>query len=398
MRIFLSYASQDRAIAESIYLALREQGHDVFFDRAALPAGEEYHSRIREAIERAELFVFLLSPDAIDGGSYTLTELAIAQKTWDSPGGRVLPVMLRHVELDAVPAYLKAVTLLETDGNLVAAVGDAVRRIASERRRAVLRTAGIVAIAVAVIVGALTFYWNHRAPGQQVTGKDGARAMLVPAGPFTMGDDENSPLREVYVDAFYIDEKEITVARYAKFLQASGAVNPPDEWDQAKLDQDGELPVVGIGWRDAEAYCRWSGKRLPTESEWEKAARGTDRRIYPWGNDEPTAARANFGKSGDSAYRGGLSITGSHDSGKSPYGVQDLAGNVSEWIADWYAESFPHSDVRNPKGPENGTGKVIRGGGWYDPAVRIKSTKRYFASPEHRSDDIGFRCARDAGG
>jgi formylglycine-generating enzyme required for sulfatase activity len=96
-----------------------------------------------------------------------------------------------------------------------------------------------------------------------------------------------------------------------------------------------------------------------------------------------------------SPYKGGLAAVGSYAAGKSPYGVHDLAGNVSEWVADWYSESFPQSDVRNPKGPENGTGKVIRGGGWYDPAVRIKSTKRWFANPGNRSDDIGFRCALD---
>jgi formylglycine-generating enzyme required for sulfatase activity len=94
-------------------------------------------------------------------------------------------------------------------------------------------------------------------------------------------------------------------------------------------------------------------------------------------------------------YKGGLAAVGSHEAGKSPYGLHDLAGNVSEWVADWYAEGFTRNDVRNPKGPASGTVKVIRGGGWYDPADRIKSTKRYFASADNLADDIGFRCARD---
>lgn len=124
MRVFLSYAFQDRALAEPIYLALRAQRHNVFFDRADLPPGEEYNVRIRRAIGRSHLFVFLVSPDSLDAGSYTLTELGIAQKIWDHPGGRLLPVVLRPVGLDLLPPYLKSVTLLEPEGNVTATVAD----------------------------------------------------------------------------------------------------------------------------------------------------------------------------------------------------------------------------------------------------------------------------------
>jgi formylglycine-generating enzyme required for sulfatase activity len=395
MRIFLSYSAKNRALVEPIYLALRAQRRKVFFDRTDLPPGEEYDTRIRQAIEGSHLFVFLVSPESLEPGSYTLTELDIAQKTWEHPAGKVLPVVLRPIGLDRLPPYLKSVTILEPEGNVPAAVTDAVHRIALARRRAVLKKFAI-GLGAAIIVGASAyFYVENRQPSREMIGKDGAPAMLVPAGNFAMGDDEEAPLREIYTDPFYIDKYEVTTKRYAKFLQATGSVRPPDYWEDARIDSSSELPVVGVDWHDAEAYCRWAGKRLPTEAEWEKAARGTDGRLYPWGNDEPTPARANFAKSAPRPYKGGLAAVGSHAPGKSPYDVQDIAGNASEWVADWYAEAFTRGDVRNPKGPESGTGKVIRGGGWQDPAQRLKSTKRFYASPSNRADDIGFRCAQD---
>jgi len=290
MRVFLSYAAQDRNLAEAVSLALRAQGHTVFFDRTDLPPGEEYDLRIRRGIEKSQLFVFLLSPDSVDAGSYTLTELGIAQRVWQHPTGKVLPIVIRPVPLELIPAYLKSVTLLEPEGNLPATIADAVHRIALARRRRFLKTM-TVGLVIATILGiGGTIYWVT--PAREATGKDGAPAVVIPAGNFTMGDDEVSPLREIYLDAFYIDKYEITVSRYAKFLKTTGGVKPPDHWQEAGLESAGELPVVGVDWHDADAYCRWAGKRLPTEAEWEKAARGADGRSYPWGNDAPNSARA----------------------------------------------------------------------------------------------------------
>jgi formylglycine-generating enzyme required for sulfatase activity len=391
MKIFLSYASQDREQAKSIYLPLRDQGHKVFFDRADLPPGEEYHNRIREAVERSHLFLILISAHAIDDGSYTLTELAIAEKA----GIRLLPVMLSKPDVARLPASIKGVTFFESDGNLPGAVAAEVHRIEGDlwrqRRKYVM-----AALAVVAAVSVAVFYAMEMRSRTETAGNDGAPAVLIPAGAFVMGDDEESPRREIFIDAFYMDKYEITVARYAKFLEATGNVRPPEEWDTVDAKRDAELPVVGVDWRDASNYCLWAGKRLPTEAEWEKAARGADERKYPWGNDAPTPEYARFGKPYQNpVYKDGVAGVGTHPKGKSSFGVYDLSGNVWEWVADWYAEGFPRGDVRNPKGAESGTGRVMRGGGWYDPPARLTTTKRMHANPLNRADDIGFRCARD---
>ena len=228
MRVFLSYSSEDRKLVEPIYLSLRAQGHSVFFDRADLPPGEEYDARIREAIEKSQLFVFMLSPDSLKSGSYTLTELSIAQKTWEYPGGRLLPVVLRPTGLDQVSAYLKAITLLQPEGNVAASVADAVHRIAVARRRTVLKTLAKGLFVASVVCAGAYVYWVKRPANLETAGKDGAPAVVIPAGNFIMGDDEESPLREIYVDGFYIDKYEVTVSRYAKFLKTTGEVKPPD--------------------------------------------------------------------------------------------------------------------------------------------------------------------------
>ena len=391
MKIFLSYASQDREPAKSVYLALREQRHTVFFDRADLPAGEEYHNRIRSAVEDSDLFIFLISANAVDAGSYTLTELDIAEKS----GVKLLPVALGKVDLETLPALLRGVTFLQTDGNLPAAVAAEVHRIAGERRRKWLKYLAAALLAAGVIIGGV-FYGLRGRESMERIGKDGAPSVLIPAGAFVAGDDENSPRRELFVDAFYLDRYEVTVGRYASFLKATGNVRPPEEWQTVDIKNGADLPVVGVDWQDANGYCQWAGRRLPTEAEWERAARGTDERKYPWGNEPPTSEHARFAqKYGNAVYKDGVARVGSHPKGASPFGIQDMSGNAWEWVADWFSESFPAADRRNPKGPSSGTGKLLRGGGWYDQADRLVSTKRMHANPEQRDNSIGFRCAAD---
>jgi len=391
MRIFLSYASPDREQAQSIYLALRDQGHRVFFDRADLPAGDEYHNRIREAIEDCQLFIFLVTPQALDAESYTLSELEIADKS----RRKLLPVALADIDFSKLPPSLKAVTVLRPDGNIAASVAAAVHRIATSLKRKWLKRAAAVS-GLLVLGAAAIFYGIDARDGVESVGKDGAPAVLIPAGKFVMGDDENSPRREMFLDAFYMDRYEITVARYGNFLKATGKLNEPDDFPESDLKKFGDFPVVGVNWHGANNYCRWAGKRLPTEAEWEKAARGEDGRNYPWGLDEPTSAHARFGVSSRKpVYPDGVSRVGTHPRGMGPFGMYDLAGNAWEWVADWYSTSFPRGESQNPKGPDSGTAKVIRGGGWMDPADRITATKRMYLNPNESMEDTGFRCARD---
>ena len=236
------------------------------------------------------------------------------------------------------------------------------------------------------------------------TGKDGAPMVLVPAGPFIMGSGDKDthvnerPEHEVSLKDYYIDQFEVTVERYHRFMNQKKRL-APKYWEQVELRRDAQKPVVGIDWQDAKTYCQWAGKRLPTEAEWEKAARGTDRRMYPWGNDAPNSSTANFGKNrSDSIYADRLKNVGSYERGKSPYGAYDMAGNANEWVQDWYGRTYYQNSPReNPSGPMSGEFKVLRGGSlvWGDWFSR--TTYRYAVLPRFRDTNYdGVRCAQEA--
>jgi formylglycine-generating enzyme required for sulfatase activity len=221
---------------------------------------------------------------------------------------------------------------------------------------------------------------------------------MVPAGEFSMGsssgDADEGPVRRVYVDTFSMDVYQVSVRQYARFLDITHHEVPPD-WTIMNRPMNQDRPVSNVDWVDADMYCKWAGKRLPTEAEWEKAARGTDGRVYPWGNEPPTKFHANSGKEIWSNHTALLPV-GMLEEGKSPYGIYDMAGNVWEWVNDWYdPDYYKTGPSKNPTGPPKGDHKVIRGGSWGSSGLTdLRSSDRETHLPSFRGLGTGFRCAK----
>ena len=220
----------------------------------------------------------------------------------------------------------------------------------------------------------------------------------VPAGEFMMGsrtgDADEQPVHRVYVETFFMDKYQVSVGQYAKFLESTSQDSPP-EWSVMNKARHQNRPVVNVDWADAIAYCTWAGKRLATEAEWEKAARGTDGRTYPWGNELPKGVHANMKKEKWSDHYV-LSPVGMYEEGKSPYGIYDMAGNVWEWVSDWYdPDYYASSPSKNPTGPLKGQSKVIRGGSWGSSPKDLRSADRESHLPSARGMGTGFRCAKN---
>lgn len=226
--------------------------------------------------------------------------------------------------------------------------------------------------------------------------------VLVPAGSFVRGTNrggfDEQPERSIFLDAFRIDRYEVTNHQYGQFVAATGhrKSGPPSRYAKNMVRMRGpNQPVVYVSWDDANAYCRWRGKRLPTEAEWEKAMRGIDGRLWPWGNVEQPGA-ANWARVND-----GYEVTasaGTFRNDRSPFGVMDGAGNVIEWVDDWYQETYYRDSAeRDPQGPENGLYKVLRGAGYTSTGSDLRITSRSKMIADFRDETVGFRCAVSEG-
>jgi len=233
-----------------------------------------------------------------------------------------------------------------------------------------------------------------------VLGKDGATLLYIPEGEYSMGSDnhetDEAPFHTIFLDAFWIDKTEVTVRMYALCVNAGVCKEPtnkksfshPDYYGNVEFDN---YPVIYVDWDMAKTYCEWVDRRLPTEAEWEKAARGSAANDYPWGNTAPNADLLNFSRN-----VGDVTNVGKYLDGKSAYGVLDMAGNVWEWVNDRYADTYyQDSDSMNPMGPDSDRYpyRVLRGSSWTDGSNIVRSSNRFKNYPYASNYDIGFRCA-----
>ncbi|TFH65248.1 MAG: formylglycine-generating enzyme family protein [Gemmatimonadales bacterium] len=266
----------------------------------------------------------------------------------------------------------------------------------------------------------------------RVSETDGMALVFVPGGDFTMGSDGGSyanerPAHTVFLESYWIDQTEVTNAMFEAFVTQTGYQTDAEsagfsrgydtdtgksaqvqdaDWEHP-LGPDSSLsgladhPVVHVSWNDARAYCEWAGRRLLTEAEWEKAARGTDGRTFPWGNDfdgtRLNSADVNLGAGrGSSSFDDGFQLSspvGSYPRGASPYGAMDMVGNVWEWVSDWVDEAYYQSSPSaNPGGPASGEHRIVRGGSWHDPQDGNRAAYRGWATPEDTDITLGFRC------
>lgn len=261
---------------------------------------------------------------------------------------------------------------------------------------------------ILLLLFTLTFYIE----GDSETKEN--QMLLVSAGTFTMGSGNRAiderPVHKVYLDAFYISKYEVTNAEYYEFWQnlqkknGKSADGKPQhtpenfthiphigDWPE-RAKNFPNYPVVGVSWHDAKAYAEWKDMRLPTEAEWEKAARGYSNNLWPWGN--ALKPNANTAEDND-GFDNRLAPVGSYPQGKSYFGAMDMAGNVWEWTADWYSDVYYfHSPKQNPTGPTEGSWRVVRGGSWIDKLTRCGTTFRFYLYPTLKTSFVGFRLAK----
>ncbi|MEN8154599.1 MAG: formylglycine-generating enzyme family protein [Acidobacteriota bacterium] len=283
---------------------------------------------------------------------------------------------------------LKVKRLIEKEG---------IKRTSKKKKKKILMITG--AVIVAIIAAVMIFKRKkEEAPPEEPYRE--VEWITIPAGEFWMGDDKNigepdeKPLHKVYLDEYAISKYEITFEQYDKFCDETGRTKPGNKIYGSSFFFNGKFPVVNITWDDAKAYCNWLSLKLgrnihlPTEAQWEKAARGTDKRTYPWGDQQPDNTITNWDYLSTSKPK----IVGSHPEGNSPYGVCDMAGNVWEYCNDWYDTNYySDSPYKNPKGPLSGPWRVIRGGSFNRREGPVRSSYRGGNYINFKYGSIGFR-------
>ena len=365
-QVFISHAHADAALARQLADDLEAEGYAVWIAPDSIRPGEKWAEAIDRGLDTSGLFVLLLTPDAV-ASRWVKTETNVAIELEHEGVLRFVPVMVAACRL---PALWRAYQRVAWRGGYAAGYGRLLAALAGEMvsdappeeaPAAQPSTAGRAAQAV----DPPDDIW--------INPVDGKEFVRVPAGDFLAGGDKKS----MYLEEFWISKAPVTNADYAKFVAARG-VDPPEHWKGGTPPADKlHHPVVNVSWFDAQAYAEWAGAALPTEWQWEKAARGRDGRDYPWGNAPPDRKRCNFGIN-----EGGTTPVGNYSpQGDSPYGCVDMSGNVWEWTASRYDEK--RQSVR-----------VLRGGSWYVSQYDARVSGRGSNHPNNRNNGSGFRVVR----
>jgi len=405
--VFISYSRKDIDVAHQLAQDLEKAGFEAWWDISDLKGGDAWIRTIQAALKASKYFIVVLSPDAVE------SEWVEKEYTYAiGLGLRIIPILYKKCE---VPMAFANIQYIDFRGKryerglqelfeilrVLAPDEEEARPVpppAKPRRPVNWERVGAIAgvIAVLIALGAwlapnvtnLLSTWLSKTP----TPSAPPGMVYVPAGEFIMGSDEGDsderPVHTVYLDAFHIDRTEVANAQYQACVEA-GACDAPSNTTYYDNSNYAQHPVVHVSWNDADAYCQWADKRLPNEAEWEKAARSTDRRTYPWGG----GIDCDYAQYGECS--GQTVPVGSKLKGISPYGALNMAGNVLEWVADWYDSGYySQSPPRNPLGPGSGEFRGLRGGSWDNRPHLVRTAGRFWDNPSTRYYDVGFRCAR----
>ncbi len=421
--IFISYARENELAAQRLAEAFEARGRSVWRDDK-IAVGARYREVIQEALNQSACVVVIWSKAAVR------SDWVLGEADSGRQRGVLVPVRIDDCEPGLEFRQLQTADLSGWKGELtapeflrVAQRIDALLGLSGAESNDPLVIAGktpsrrklIAAVSSGAVVLGLVSAWllaRHDPPLPASIVAGGVTMALVPAGEFQIGIAQapaghDHPARMVELDAFYIDQFEVSNGHFARYVELFGDSRSARE----RCTSAPTEPVCGVSWNTAKAYCEWLDKRLPTEAEWEKAARGTDNRHYPWGNAPPAAGTANFCDLRcastllqDSTKDDGFAAAAPVDAfagGRSPYGVYNMAGNVWEWVQDWYDDSYhdraPHTNPVNLRQADS-TGRVVRGGSWNSKAEFLRSDSRSWRSPDAPNDYVGIRCAMPAVG
>lgn len=437
--IFISYSHKDTDYAHGLAKNLQSTGFEIWIDER-LDYGSQWPQEIQKQLDACDAFIIIMTPRAF-ASEWVQSELQRAKRKLkpifplllegDEPWLSVESTQFYDVRGEKLPdekfysAIRRVVSVSQSDTTLHY-IKDKVQPATSVKPKistgiivALIGALVIVVMAcVTIIGGPLIQKWQNfpSVPDSSetviaseesvlpflpstgipsvVSDSSDASMVLIPEGEFTMGSDngdsDEKPVHTVYLNDFYIDRYEVTNALY-KVCVTAGACDEPQNTGNYDNSQYADHPVVYVDWNMAKTYCEWRGAQLPTEAQWEKAARGTDGRTYPWG-EGIGCNKAN--------YLGCVSDTkpfGSYENGKNSYGIYDMAGNVWEWVADWYSDRYDeNSPDENPLGPDSGQYRVLRGGAWNQDAYLLRTSARLGSEPLDVYLSFGFRCAGNA--